>query len=67
MVYSNVSGAMIKEPHQDVEKDKEVSRQESRNRQSRYYQQHQPRKDDKYGAWGTIFKNKENFINMHIC
>ncbi|EFN86923.1 hypothetical protein EAI_15794 [Harpegnathos saltator] len=67
MVYTNVSEAMIKEPYQDIKKDKEQPQQESRNRQLRHYQQHQPRKDDKYGAWGPIFKNKENFINMHIC
>ncbi len=23
--------------------------------------------DSKYGAWGPIFKNRENFNSMHIC
>lgn len=21
----------------------------------------------KYGAWGPVFKNKDNFVNMHLC
>lgn len=24
-------------------------------------------KNTKYGAWGPIYKNKQNFINMHNC
>lgn len=23
--------------------------------------------DSKYGSWGPVFKNKENFVNMHLC
>lgn len=23
--------------------------------------------DTKNGAWGPIYKNREHFINMHIC
>lgn len=23
--------------------------------------------DSKYGAWGPVFKNKEHFVNMHLC
>lgn len=23
--------------------------------------------DNKYGSWGPVFKNKENFVNMHLC
>jgi len=25
------------------------------------------KQDNKYGPWGPIFKNKENFVNMHFC
>ncbi|CAH1975017.1 unnamed protein product [Acanthoscelides obtectus] len=24
-------------------------------------------KDQQYGAWGSTFKNKNNFANMHCC
>lgn len=23
--------------------------------------------DNKYGAWGPVFKNRENFNSMHFC
>jgi hypothetical protein len=27
----------------------------------------QESKKAQYGAWGPVFKNKKNFVNMHIC
>lgn len=24
-------------------------------------------KDSKYGSWGPVFKNKDHFVNMHLC
>ncbi|PSN38344.1 hypothetical protein C0J52_12693 [Blattella germanica] len=24
-------------------------------------------KKSQYGSWGPVYKNKQNFINMHIC
>lgn len=23
--------------------------------------------DKKYGAWGPVFKNRQNFLDMHYC
>ncbi|KAH0953875.1 hypothetical protein HN011_000567 [Eciton burchellii] len=65
MVYTNIDGSMIKGPYQEIKKDKEghMSPRHQQNQQ----QQQPPRKNDKYGSWGPIFKNKENFIDMHIC
>ncbi|CAD1474566.1 unnamed protein product, partial [Heterotrigona itama] len=37
---------------------------------SGYQQQSQRQptnKSDKYGSWGPVYKNKQNFIDMHIC
>ncbi|EZA59231.1 hypothetical protein X777_15874, partial [Ooceraea biroi] len=64
MVYTNVDGSMIKGPFQDIKKDKGDHMSPS---PQQYQQQQSPRKNDKYGSWGPIFKNKENFIDMHIC
>lgn len=25
------------------------------------------KQDNKYGSWGPVYKNKEHFVNMHIC
>ncbi|KAG8287735.1 hypothetical protein J6590_031849 [Homalodisca vitripennis] len=25
------------------------------------------KQDNKYGSWGPLFKNKQNFVNMHCC
>lgn len=54
---------------QCLRKDKErhVSPRQQQQQQQQYRQQQSSRKDDKYGSWGPIFKNKENFIDMHIC
>jgi hypothetical protein len=27
----------------------------------------QESKKEQNGAWGPMFKNKQNFVNMHIC
>jgi len=73
MVYTNISGSAIKGPYQEIKKDKErhmsPRRQQQQQQQQRQQQQQQQssRKDDKYGSWGPIFKNKENFIDMHTC
>lgn len=51
-----------------LRKDKEKhmsSRQQQQ--QQQYRQQQSSRKDDKYGSWGPIFKNKDNFVDMHTC
>lgn len=68
MVYTNISGTMIKGPYQEIKKDKEKHASPSQQQQQQQpYRQQQSRKDDKYGSWGPIFKNKENFVNMHTC
>ncbi|XP_024892248.1 probable serine/threonine-protein kinase dyrk1 [Temnothorax curvispinosus] len=71
MVYTNISGTTIKGPYQEIKKDKEkhVSprQQQQQQQQQQYRQQQSSRKDDKYGSWGPIFKNKENFVDMHTC
>lgn len=66
MVYTNVSGTTIKGPYQEIKKDKE-RHMSPRQQQQQQQQQQSSRKDDKYGSWGPIFKNKENFVNMHTC
>lgn len=66
MVHSNINDTMIKDPYQEIKKGKEV--RASPGRQS--YQQQHPQstpKNDKYGSWGPIYKNKQNFIDMHTC
>jgi len=79
MVYTNISGSAIKGPYQEIKKDKErhmsprrqqqqqQQQQQRQQQQQQYHQQQSSRKDDKYGSWGPIFKNKENFIDMHTC
>nr|CAD7265100.1 unnamed protein product [Timema shepardi]CAD7575172.1 unnamed protein product [Timema californicum] len=24
-------------------------------------------KDSKYGSWGPVYKNRQNFVDMHLC
>lgn len=46
------------------------NRKDKSGRTSQTYQQAQqqsPPKNDKYGSWGPVYKNKQNFIDMHIC
>lgn len=31
------------------------------------HQQQSTNKSEKYGSWGPVYKNKQNFIDMHIC
>ncbi|KYQ50451.1 hypothetical protein ALC60_10464 [Trachymyrmex zeteki] len=71
MVYANISGTTIKGPYPEINKDKEKhgntssSQHQQRNSQQQSSQQQSSSKNDKYGSWGPIFKNKENFVNMH--
>jgi hypothetical protein len=30
-------------------------------------QKAQEHKNAQYGAWGPLYKNKQNFVNMHSC
>lgn len=62
MVHTNINDITIKGPYENVKKDKSTS--------SGYQQQSQRQptnKNDKYGSWGPVYKNKQNFIDMHIC
>lgn len=59
MVHSKVSGAMIKAPYEEIKKIKDEHSSSS--------QQIRAIKNEKYGSWGPIYKNKQNFIDMHIC
>lgn len=61
MVSSNYDG-LVKGPYQDVKKDKSSTTQRPQQQT-----QSSQAKDVKNGAWGPIYKNKQNFINMHIC
>lgn len=65
MVYTDVSGSSIKGPYQEMKKDKEKHTSSSE-QQQQHQQQQASKKNDKYGSWGTIFKNKDNFVDMHI-
>lgn len=69
MVYTNISGTTIKGPYQEIKKKKEthISLRQQQQQQQQYRQQESSRKDEKYGSWGPIFKNKENFVDMHTC
>lgn len=64
MVYTNISGSTIKGPYQEIKKDKEKQTSSAEQQQQ---QQQASKKNDKYGSWGPIFKNKDNFVDMHIC
>ncbi|KAM0730663.1 hypothetical protein ACS0PU_003262 [Formica fusca] len=65
MVDTDISGSAIKGPYHEIKKDKEEHT--SSREQQQQYQQQASRKNDKYGSWGSIFKNKDNFVDMHIC
>lgn len=49
---------MNKKTHEGVRKEKN---------QAALGRQQQMNKTEKYGAWGPVYKNKQNFIDMHIC
>lgn len=63
MVHTNIHNTTTKGPYLDVRKTKNgpVS---SGDQQS---QGGSTKKNDKYGAWGPIYKNKQHFVDMHIC
>jgi len=61
MVSTNLDGT-VKGPYQDVKKDKSSTVERPRQQQQRSQV-----KNDKNGAWGSVYKNKRNFIDMHIC
>lgn len=44
-------------------------RRKNKNASSAHQQrpQQSQNKNDKYGSWGPVYKNKQNFIDMHIC
>lgn len=49
-------------------KEKDVNASSShQQRQQSQQQQQQKDKDNKYGAWGPVYKDRQNFINMHLC
>lgn len=59
MVHTDI---LIKGPYEDTRKNKNAS---SAHQQQR--PQQSENKNDKYGSWGPVYKNKQNFIDMHIC
>ena len=63
MVYANINDITIKGPFEGVKKDKNASS----GHQQQQSQQQSANKNDKYGSWGPVYKNKQNFIDMHIC
>ncbi|KYN00234.1 hypothetical protein ALC62_09029 [Cyphomyrmex costatus] len=66
MVYANISGTTIKGPYPEINKDKEKhGNMSSNHQQQQNHQQQSLSKNDKNGSWGPVFKNKENFIDMH--
>lgn len=61
MVSNNHAG-LVKGPYQDVKKDKSSTVQ-----RPQQTVQNSPAKNVKNNAWGSVYKNKQNFIDMHIC
>ncbi|OAD52077.1 hypothetical protein WN48_03032, partial [Eufriesea mexicana] len=58
----------IKGPYEDTRKNKNGPTSFGHQQQSQQQTQQQaPNKNDKYGSWGPVYKNKQNFIDMHIC
>ncbi|CAL7938570.1 unnamed protein product [Xylocopa violacea] len=65
MVHANINDITIKEPYGSVKKDKNGHASSEHRQQSQ--QQQSANKNDKYGSWGPIYKNKQNFVDMHVC
>lgn len=64
MVHGRYADSQIKGPFKEIKKEKTASPSGSHQRPQSTQQQN---KDNKYGAWGPVYKDKQNFINMHIC
>lgn len=65
MVATSVSEGNYNASQQDLKKTKY-----ERPSPGQQQQQQQPQaagKNDKYGSWGPIFKNKQHFVDMHFC
>ena len=60
MVYTNIDDTMNKRSHDGV-------RKERNGQTTTGFQQQSTNKSGKYGSWGSVYKNKQNFIDMHIC
>lgn len=60
MVHKDYNTA-LKGPYQEIKKDKPISKMPSTS--SAYKNSG---KNDKNNPWGPVFKNKQNFIDMHI-
>ncbi|CAK9795135.1 hypothetical protein ANTPLA_LOCUS251 [Anthophora plagiata] len=64
MGHTNIHNSAIKGPYEGVRKEKNGNASSGYQQQS---QQQSTNKKDKYGSWGPVYKNKQNFIDMHIC
>lgn len=67
MVYTNINGSAIKGPYQEIKKGKDEYTSSGSGMRTPYQPNFNGKSDNKYGAWGSVYKNKENFVNMHIC
>lgn len=67
MVYTNIDGSLIKGPYQEIKKGKDGHISSVSGQRTQYQHDSYGKSDKKYGAWGPIYKNKDNFVDMHIC
>ncbi|XP_017792916.1 PREDICTED: myb-like protein M [Habropoda laboriosa] len=72
MGHTKIQNSAIRGPHENFSKDKNGNassgyQQQSQQQQQQQQQQQSTNKKDKYGSWGPVYKNKQNFIDMHIC
>lgn len=67
MVYTNIDGSKIMGPYHEIKKDNDKRTMNASKKQTQNQQDIYMKNDKKYGAWGPVYKNKENFVNMHIC
>lgn len=65
MVFTNLDDSEITGPYQQIKKDKMTPTSNEFQKQTQHQQSN--KNDQKYGVWGPVYKNKENFVNMHIC
>lgn len=63
MGHTDIKRSTVKSPYQEIKKDKRTSS----DRQLPINQSKLSGKNDKNNSWGSVYKNKQNFIDMHLC
>ncbi|KAL2748557.1 putative serine/threonine-protein kinase dyrk1 [Vespula maculifrons] len=60
MVYTNIDGSLMG-PYQEIKKGNDKHKLDGSKKQTQHQQNIYTKNDKKYGAWGPIYKNKDNF------